>query len=174
MPLRKKKKVSSLKNVNLVPLLDFIVAVIPVLLLSVSFTEFVILDSSLPAFAESSESLTSDDKENNKKLGLTIAITEDGFVLAGTGGVLSVDGAGTLIKKNNGEYNYDALNKKLYEIKSNYPNEWSVIIVPESTTKFNDIVLTMDASRERKEIDKNGNLKKKTMFPNVILGGGVM
>jgi biopolymer transport protein ExbD len=169
----KRKKVAALRNVNLVPLLDFIVAVIPVLLLSVSFTEYVILDASLPAFAEETSVVDTQDQEQ-KKLGLTIAITTDGFVLGGTGGLLSVDGAGTLIKKKNGLYDYELLSTKLLEIKKNYPNEWSIIIVPDSNTRFEEIVQTMDASRERKEIGKDGNMKKTTMFPNVVLGGGVV
>ncbi len=169
----KRKKVAALRNVNLVPLLDFIVAVIPVLLLSVSFTEYVILDASLPAFTEETSFIDTQDQEQ-KKLGLTIAITTDGFVLGGTGGLLSVDGAGTLIKKKNGLYDYELLNTKLLEVKKNYPNEWSIIIVPDSKTRFEEIIQTMDASRERKEIDRNGNMKKTTMFPNVVLGGGVV
>ncbi|HOW16498.1 MAG TPA: biopolymer transporter ExbD [bacterium] len=173
MPSRRKKKVTALRNVNLVPLLDFIVAVIPVLLLSVSFTEYVILDASLPVFADDTNIVQQEGQEQ-KKLGLTVAITDDGFVVGGTGGILTVDGSGTLIKKNNGKYDYDLLNKKLAEIKSNYPEEWSIIIVPQSDTKFQDIIMTMDASREKIDIDGKGIIKKKTMFPNVVLGGGVL
>lgn len=174
MSPRRRKKVPTLKNVNLVPLLDFIVAVIPVLLLSVSFTEYVILEASLPVFADEENVVQTEDQGNDKKLGLTIAITEDGFVLGGTGGLLTVEGSGTLIKKKNNLYDYESLNKKLYEVKTNYPNEWSIIIVPDSDTKFEDIILTMDASREKMEIDKEGRMKRKTMFPHVVLGGGVM
>ena len=161
-----------LRNVNLVPLLDFIVAVIPVLLLSVSFTEYVILESSLPAFAD--ETSIAQPVDDKKKLGLTVAITEDGFVLGGTGGLLTVEGSGSLIKKRDGKYDYVTLGNKLYEIKTSFPDEWSVIIVPESNTKFDDIVITMDTARERIEFNKDGKVIKKIMFPNVILGGGVM
>ena len=172
MSSRRRKKIPGLRNVNLVPLLDFIVAVIPVLLLSVSFTEYVILESSLPAFADESSITQSND--NKKKLGLTVAITEDGFVLGGTGGLLTVEGSGSLIKKRDGKYDYITLGNKLYEIKTNFPDEWSLIIVPESDTRFEDIIATMDASRERIEFNKEGKMVKKVMFPNVVLGGGVM
>lgn len=172
MPSKRKKKVTALRNVNLVPLLDFIVAVIPVLLLSVSFTEYVILDASLPAFAD--DSIVQENDPNNKKLGLTVAMTDEGFVLGGTGGLLAVEGTGTLIKKNNGKYDYQKLNDKLAEIKSNYPQEWSIIIVPQSDTRFEEIIMTMDSSREKMDFATNGEMKKKVMFPNVVLGGGVL
>ena len=169
---RRKKRIQSFNNVNLTPLLDFIVAVIPVLLLSVSFTEYVILDASLPAFANAEETSTMDNAE---KLELSVAITEDGFVIGGRGGLLKVNGGETLIKrKSDGSYDYISLSKKMFEIKNNFPKEWTVIIVPESSTKFDSIVRTMDATREYATVDAVGMIKKKTLFPDVVLGGGII
>jgi len=169
----RKKRVKTFNNVNLVPLLDFVVAVIPVLLLSVSFIEYVSLDASLPAFVEQ------DDKsgfiKNEKKLGLTVAITDAGFVIGGQGGLLKVSGSETVIKKNaDGDYDYLSLNKKMLEIKKSFSDEWTVIIVPESNTKFETLINTMDATREYVVVDASGKIDKKIMFPNVVLGGGIL
>ncbi|MFH1222852.1 MAG: biopolymer transporter ExbD [Pseudomonadota bacterium] len=171
--LGKKRKIPAFNNVNLIPLLDFIVAVIPVLLLSVSFFEYVSLDTSLPVFSD--EDTTQADEDKNNKLGLTIAITDQGFVIAGQTGLFGEGGDKTLIKKDNkGLYDYATLGSRLLEIKNKYPNEWSVILMPESTTKFEEVVSTMDVSREHITIDAKGLMKRKTMFPNVVLGGGVL
>jgi biopolymer transport protein TolR len=170
---KRKKHVQGFSNVNLVPLLDFIVAVIPVLLLSVSFIEYVSLDASLPAFVNPEES--DGTLNNDEKLGLTVAITEQGFVVGGQGGLLNVSGGETVIKRNNdGSYNYESLNRKMLDIKKKFSNEWTVIIVPESDTKFETLIATMDATREYNAVDASGNMQKTTLFPDVVLGGGII
>lgn len=170
----KRKKIPVFRNLNLTPLLDFIVAVIPVLLLSVNFLEYVVLDTSLPVYSDD-PSVDLNNKENQPKLGLTVAITEEGFVIAGQGGLLNTEGKGTLIKKTtNGTYDYLELSNKLLEVKNNYPDEWSIIIIPEATTRFEDIVSTMDASREIVSTTGKGKTSRRVMFPNVVIGGGVI
>ena len=170
---KRKKRIPSFNNVNLVPLLDFVVAVIPVLLLSISFIEYVSLDASLPAFV--SQDGSRDTIKNEEKLGLTVAITEQGFVVGGQGGLLKVDGGETIIKINtDGTYDYAALSKKMMEIKKKFSKEWTVIIVPESDTKFETLVSTMDASREYVVVDASGKVQKTILFPDVVLGGGII
>ena len=169
-----RKKIPAFRNLNLTPLLDFVVAVIPVLLLSVNFLEYVVLDTSLPIYSDDPNVETA-AKDKQPKLGLSVAITEEGFVIAGQGGVLNADGKGTLIRKTiGGTYDYLELSNKLLEIKNSYPDEWSVIIIPEGTTKFEDIIATMDASRERLSASTKGSSTRRVMFPNVVLGGGVL
>lgn len=166
------KKIPEFKNLNLTPLLDFVVAVIPVLLLSVNFLEYVVLDTSLPVY---SDEVIEIRKEDQPKLGLSVAITEEGFIIAGQGGLLSQGEKGTLIKRTtNGLYDYTELGNRLLDIKSNYPDEWSIIIIPEASTRFEDIVTTMDISREHLATNADGLLTRKVMFPNIVLGGGVL
>ena len=118
---KRKRRIQAFNNVNLVPLLDFVVAVIPVLLLSVSFIEYVSLDASLPAFASAEES--KDAIKNEEKLGLTVAITEQGFVVGGQGGLLKMSGGEAIIKrKTDGTYDYASLSSKMMEIKNSPRN----------------------------------------------------
>jgi biopolymer transport protein ExbD len=170
----RKNRIPEFRNLNLVPLLDFIVAVIPVLLLSVNFLEYVVLDTSLPVYSSATSAETG-DKNDQPKLGLSVAITEEGFIIVGQGGMLNVNGKKPLINKStDGAYDYSKLGDALFEIKNNYPDEWSVVIIPEADTRFEDIVATMDAARERLLFDQNGEVTRKTMFPNVVIGGGVI
>lgn len=170
---RRKKRVQSFNNVNLTPLLDFIVAVIPVLLLSVTFFDYVTLDASLPAFVSSEEQTINENKD--EKLGLTVAITDDGFVVGGQGGLLKVNGGETIIKKTtDGKYDYLSLNNKMFEIKKRFEKEWTVIIVPQSDTKFETLISTMDATRQHAAIDSSGKMESKTLFPDVVIGGGIL
>jgi len=170
---RRKKRVQSFNNVNLTPLLDFIVAVIPVLLLSVTFFDYVTLDASLPTFVSSEEQRVVNN--NEEKLGLTVAITDDGFVIGGQGGLLKVNGGETIIRKTaNGNYNYISLNNKMSEIKKRFSKEWTVIIVPQSDTKFETLINTMDATREFLVVDSSGKMQRQVLFPDVVVGGGIL
>jgi len=170
---RRKKRIQAFNNVNLTPLLDFIVAVIPVLLLSVTFFDYVTLDASLPAFVGAESQSSSQNSE--EKLGLTVAITDDGFVVGGQGGLLKVNGGETTIrKKATGDYNYSSLNNKMVEIKKRFSKEWTVIIVPQSDTRFETLISTMDATREHMAVDASGKMQKETLFPDVVIGGGIL
>ena len=170
---RRKKRVQSFNNVNLTPLLDFIVAVIPVLLLSVTFFDYVTLDASLPTFVNSEDQSIS--RNNDDKLGLTVAITDDGFVIGGQGGLLKVNGGETIIRKTaKGDYNYLSLNNKMLEIKKRFLKEWTVIIVPQSDTRFETLVNTMDATRESATVDSSGKIQRQMLFPDVVVGGGIL
>ena len=168
---RRKKRVQSFNNVNLTPLLDFIVAVIPVLLLSVTFFDYVTLDASLPAFVSSEDQNL---VNNDEKFSLTVAITDDGFVVGGQGAFLKVSGETTIKKFASGEYDYSSLNNKMFEIKKHFLKEWTVIIIPQSDTKFETLINTMDATREHLLVNSSGEMKRDTMFPNVVIGGGII
>ena len=49
-----------------------------------------------------------------------------------------------------------------------------MIIVPESDTKFETLISTMDATREFVVVDDSGKMQKTVLFPDVVLGGGIL
>jgi biopolymer transport protein ExbD len=171
------KKLPEMGELNLAPIMNLMVTLIPMLLLSISFIELVLLETSLPVFSNNQQQLEEEinKKKEKPKLGLTIAITEEGFIIGGQGGLLRGLNQDPLIaRRTGGEYDYVSLSDKLIDIKSKFPDEWSVIIVPDAEVKFDVIVSTMDASREHNVIDTSGKKARKLLFPNVVIGGGVM
>lgn len=170
---RNRKIQASMPDLNLAPIMNLMVVLIPMLLLSVSFIEIVILETTLPVYSDYKQQIE-EQKAEKPKLGLSIVIKDDGFTLAGQGGILKqADGSSNIPKLSDGTYDYLTLSNVLLKIKEEYPDEWSVILVPEYDTKFEIIVLTMDAAREYVFPDASTE-KTKTMFPNVVIGGGII
>jgi biopolymer transport protein ExbD len=115
-------------------------------------------------------------EDEQPKLNLTIFVTKDGFNIAASGATL--DGS-TDTPPRAGEplfpkitidgklkYNFEALNRKLIEIKKNFPREQSVIITADEDVIYDDIVKTMDASRESAD--------GRELFPAVAFSAGIV
>lgn len=115
-------------------------------------------------------------EEEQVKLNLTIFVTKDGYNLAASGATL--DGSSDtpprpgepLFPKitidGQKKYNFEALNRKLIEIKKNFPREQSVIITADEDVIYDDIVKTMDASRESAD--------GRELFPAVAFSAGIV
>ncbi len=152
-----------------------------------------IIDTSLPSRGSSSDGKT-DTSPDKPKLNLTVFITNEGFILAGYGGVLQVNNGETEGEENaapeskrfkiekvaaedkNGkkamDYDWDKLAKNLKKVKKSYPDHYSIIILPDNDVKYDTIIKLMDISREYAET-KNGKEVKKPMFPNPVLAWSV-
>jgi len=177
---------------NLIPIMNLLSILIPFLTLSAVFMKLAVLPTTLPA-TDSAEATTAepekkDQEEPKERLNLTVSIIKDGFVVAGSGGVLGNaknDGGPTITKKNN-DYDYEALTKKLMEIKGKYPEEKDAILIPEMNLTEDDtkidipyqiIISTMDAIRSAPEpvVDTDGDGKAdKVLFPGVIFSPGIL
>ncbi|MCZ7583822.1 MAG: biopolymer transporter ExbD [Deltaproteobacteria bacterium] len=84
--VRSKEKVQEL---NVLPVMNVFAILVPFLLLSAAFVQLTIVDTSLPA--RGSGESTKEPEDDKPKLNLTVFIRDDGFMLAGYGGVLLLD-----------------------------------------------------------------------------------
>lgn len=117
-----------------------------------------------------------DDQRNDQvkqDLNLTVSISDKGVTIAASGAVLyenDVVGKLPTIPKIPGEkgqpvYNYDALTRKMRQIKDQVGgDETKVIINANAEITYETVVATMDAIRA------DG---AKTLFPDVLLSAGV-
>lgn len=154
-------------ELNLIPIMNLIIILIPALLLSAAFVQFAVINVSAPQIgSNSNEKPPEDDKP---PLNLTVAVTDKGFTVAGTGAVLGgqegTEEAGPTVPKGpGGEYDYEALTAKLAEIKDAFPDETKVILNAEPDIKYEIIINVMDASRET---------EGRLLFPDVVLSAGI-
>lgn len=157
-------------ELNIIPYLDILMNLIIFILLSMTgLATFGILNVNAPNYGGAAG-----DGENPDKppLLLTVAISPKGFYLAATGGVLPGaegavpaapgEGVPTVAKMADGAFDYNALNSKMKEIKTAFPNESKVIIAADKDVQYEVLVLTMDALRETSD--------HKLLFPDVTLG----
>ncbi len=137
-------------DVNITPVMNLFLVLIPFLLLTAEFVRIAVLELNLPSTAQSS---VSNKKENDKKMILImLAIDEKGFTIKGT--KLRIPP----IPKSKGQFQYDKLAASLQQIKNRYPDTEEITIQPVDDISYQTIVNVMDACRD------NG-------FPNISISG---
>lgn len=157
---------------NLTPVMNLMVVIIPLLLTSAQLIKLSVLELNLPPAAGTKSEQTKPDKESELKLDLAITITDNGFILSSAAGILRSE-QGPSIPKVNGEYDYDLLTERLYEIKQKaagrFTDTESIIIQAEPDIDYQTLVSTMDASRAITVEDREISL-----FPRVAVSAAVL
>ncbi len=159
---------------SLIPVMNLMIILIPALLMATSFISIAVINVSTPKIGSAmQQQQQKKKKEEKKKLQLTIAITEECFIIAGAGGQLpgeepkekgEEDKENCTIPKKDGKYDYEALTEKLKQIKDQFPDETNVIISAEPKIPYKVLVKVMDASRETRD--------GVILFPDVSLSAG--
>lgn len=80
-------------ELNLTPMMNLIAILIPVLLVSTVFVEIAVINVSAPSIGPSSAQEDQPDKPDEPPLNLTVTVTDKGYTVAGSGGVLGGDGS---------------------------------------------------------------------------------
>jgi biopolymer transport protein ExbD len=176
--LRRHLKMES-TDLNLTPVMNLMVVMIPMLLSGSQFIKLGIIELNLPPAAGASvagNQTTALPKEEQRSLDLTISITARGFYLSSALTVLhgKAGAAGpTIPAKPDGEYDFAALSQKLHEVKQKaqglFPDADAIVLQAEKDIKYQTLVDTMDAARM---IEIDGKVIE--LFPRVALSAGVM
>ena len=168
------------EGLNLVPIMNLVSILIPFLLMAAQFVTLAVIDSTLPAIGPPQEVETPPDKP---PLMLSVAVTNEGFTVMGADAVLNPQGAppsadaGPTVPcqerpcQTPQSYDYKALTDLLNQIKDEYPDDETVILVPESRIPYEGLVLVMGATREDGD-KKDDKGKSRLLFPNVVIAGG--
>jgi biopolymer transport protein ExbD len=173
MAKRKKKGVEDkIDDLNLVPIMNLVVCLIPIVLFGMSLVKIGVINVNTPKFGMGQSAPADDDK---KPLGLTIAIGEDGFRLKATGADLNTvlgipaeqpanpeDAAmnsGVKIPKVKDEYDYLDLYAKLTQIKKQFAEESIVNLTADAKIHFKHVITTMDAIRYELDKERYSDLK---------------
>jgi biopolymer transport protein TolR len=182
--IRKRTKVHELDpsemagELNIVPFLDVVMNIIMFLLATSLTIQFFQIQSDLPEYKRGG--VGSRAAQEEEKLNLSVTITADGIVVAGSGGKLAPgcqDTAGgrviTVPKVNNAKgesvYDWNDLNECAARVKGNFPNEEEVIVTADPLILYEDVIATMDAVRVRSSGDKKG----EELFPKVLISAGI-
>jgi biopolymer transport protein ExbD len=172
------------ESLNLVPIMNLVTILIPVLLMAIKSVEIAVIDTTLPAIGAPSSKPP--DVPTKPPLNLSLGILKNGIQIIGANEFLYPNGAPPVSEgvkspptipcksggscRNVDDYDWDDLNKKLVSIKKMAKDEdrdsENVILVPDSTIRYEILVKTMDTSRE------DANDKKSMLFPSVVIAGG--
>ncbi|MFH1810110.1 MAG: biopolymer transporter ExbD [Pseudomonadota bacterium] len=155
-------------DLNLIPIMNLFVALIPFLLLSAVFFHLRVIKGSVPAATEGQTDIAKGDDT----VTMTVQIDpKDGFLVSASSATLHPDETNKLARsfpKKGGDYDFAALSSYMREVKRKWDKSDTVIIVSDPTVKYKELVETMDAAREL-EIEIGGKKQRYIMFPRVVV-----
>lgn len=198
MARKKKSFDNNITDLDLVPIMNLVVCLIPMVLWGASMVKLGVVNINAPKFGMGAAAEPVD--EENKPLNLTIAVASDGFRLSATGADLNqvlglapavvidpaapegVPMAGPVIPKKGDQYDYTELYNKMVAIKTRFPEETIVNLTAEPALPYKHIITVMDAIRMRLEGDsypdvdafRKGGIKmengaQQLLWPDVVL-----
>ena len=127
-------------EINITPVMNIFVILIPFLLLTATFVKIAIIEFSLPSL----DSKSGVDAQQLKDLTvLVVGIKPEGFQIKTSERSYPLIG-----KRANGDFDYAALYARLKEIKDRYPQLEDVIISPAPEIRYQIIVKVLDNCRE--------------------------
>lgn len=153
-------------ELNMVPIMNMFMVLIPFLLMSASFIHLKAINTSVPIHA--SKSKTEADKAADVKVTVMLALGENNLNVTASANELSAAQLTALeaaISLNGGlETAERKLREALRNIKTKYPGSDTIVLVPEASILYDDIIRTMDMAR---------NIDQSDLFPNVVLSGSL-
>lgn len=152
-------------ELNMIPIMNIFLVIIPFLLTSVSFFHIKAISSSVPVMADSTHLSVKPEKI---KLTVIVEMRQADMRLSATAEDFNpqeLEKFEQLIKlQSAGMYPLLELNEYLQSIKSTYPASDTLILIPDETVIYEFIIQAMDAAR---------NFNDRPLFPNVVLSGSL-
>ena len=152
-------------ELNLVPIMNMFMVLIPFLLMSASFIHIKAVNTSLPVHSAAGEE---NEKAPEVKVTVMLALGEKSLnVSAAASGISApqLTAMQTRISLEGGLASVEnQLKETLQNIKRSYPGSDTIVLVPDPSILYDDIIRTMDMAR---------NIDQSTLFPNVVLSGSL-
>jgi biopolymer transport protein ExbD len=145
-------------ELNITAFMNLMVVLVPFLLMSAVFSHITILDLNLPP--PGSEA----DQPKKPPFELRLTIRSNMLVLS--------DNQRGLIKRipqKNRTHNYALLKATLKQIKARFPDKTTLTILAEQSTRYDDLIQTMDASRSYQTLYQ-GEQVYAELFPDISIG----
>ena len=152
-------------ELNMIPIMNIFLVIIPFLLTSVSFFHIKAISTSVPVMADSSSEAV---KQEQIKLTVIVEMRLKDLRLSATAESLEPQELEQFEQQINlqsaGLYPLMELNDYLQSIKRTYPASDTMILIPDETVLYESIIQAMDAAR---------NFNDSPLFPNVVLSGSL-
>ncbi|MDZ7362176.1 MAG: biopolymer transporter ExbD [candidate division KSB1 bacterium] len=129
-------------DLNMTPVMNIFLILVPFLLLTASFVKIAILEMSLPSLSQKNSSVSQPSEEKKALVLNMLAIRENGFELK------SPTFNFPFIMKKGAQYDFEQLQANLRQIKEKFPDSEDVVIQPEDMIKYDDVIKVMDRCRE--------------------------
>ena len=152
-------------ELNMIPIMNIFLVIIPFLLTSISFFHIKAISTSVPVMADSSQQSLKSEKI---KLTVIVELRQNNMRLSATSDEIDpqeldqFDQLFGLHQK--GVYPLQEFNEYLQSIKHTYPQSDTLILIPDEGVRYESIIQAMDAAR---------TFNSTSLFPNVVLSGSL-
>jgi biopolymer transport protein ExbD len=152
-------------EINMVPIMNMFMVLIPFLLMSASFFHIKAINTSVPVLAEGGS-----EENADKQIVVTVVVKlkMNGIQTSALSKDLSESDLATLdgefTFRSDDETAYTAFSEYLKKVKKRYPKSDTLILIPEDDILYDTIIQTMDVARKTDE---------DTLFPNVVLSASL-
>lgn len=167
------REVDSTFELNLAPMLDIIVSIVPMLLLSVVFVRIAVVETPVPQAVQ--KAITQAENKNDVQIQLSVS-KDHGFKIQvmskGQTKDINVALKGT-------ELDFEALHSQMVTLKQQYPDVFKMELHPSEEVALEQIVATMDKVRTRGKTDPvlyftdtetGKKVETDLLFPDVVFG----
>lgn len=162
MSFQIRKKAYESADLDVTSFMNLMIVLVPVLLLTMTFTQVTVLDIKLP------ELTGGDSQSGESQSQLEVEITKTGFNVYYPQNTLLK--AIPLKTSEQGEsYDYRYLSLVLQEIKSQISDKQDILILSEASIDYQSLVLTMDTVKSY-QTTVVASLVEVELFPNISLG----
>lgn len=164
---RRCRQVEEDPELNMIPIMNMFMVLIPFLLMSASFFHIKAINTSVPVHAD--KSTTAKDPAKEKiKITVVVELKEDVIkisALSDTPNNLALSEIETTLPRRMGsDVSVSQLAQHLQKLKARYPESDTMILIPDGTVSYKEIIQAMDCARR---------YDTESLFPNVVLSGSL-
>lgn len=166
---RYRRTVEEAQDLNIIPVMNLFMVLIPFLLLGAAFYQIGVIPTSLP----SHDPQESDVPKTPKTVLANLVVAPDEMRLTFDSVSLDpeeLDALGATFPKKGGKYDAPGLAATLSAVKDQYPKSNTLTVIPHEKLVYQELVNILDATRERKtgRLDAKGEPEFEELFPVTI------
>ncbi len=157
-------------DLNLAPMMDMMVSIIPFMLLSATFMQLMLISVPLPAPV--AQALQQDRDNKNKDISIKVAMSNSKEMFLDVKDASGHSNRVPIPKLSSGDFDFSMLHKRLVETKLKFPKIFKIELNPETNVDYRAIVGVMDTARSIEGSDPKvmiDNVESPLLFPDVIL-----
>ena len=162
-------------ELNLAPMLDIIVSIVPMLLMSVAFVRITVIDTPVPQVVE--KAIAAANEKNKDQIQILLSVSkENGFKYTVTAQGQTKE---TVVPLKGKDLDLDSLQKETIALKKSYPDVFRLELNPEESVDLSEIVAVMDKIRTVgptdskvifNDVETGKPIETNLVFPDIVFG----
>jgi biopolymer transport protein ExbD len=157
-------------ELNLAPMMDMLVTIIPFMLLSTVFIQMVMIDTSLPVPV--AQALAQDRADQKREVSIVVNMDRKSGFSINVKNPAGPSSSYAVAMLASGEFDYKSLHTRLVQIKQMHPKVFRLELNPADNIDYEFIVKTMDSTRDMSKEDPKITIdgaETPLLFPDVVL-----